>query len=61
MEVMTNEDRLLRLRDVCEIVAVGRSTIWRWVRAGTFPEPIRVGGSAVRWRLSTIQKWMAEQ
>ena len=55
------EDRLLRERDVCEMVAVSRSTLWRWVKTGSFPAPTRFGPSAVRWQLSVVQEWMASK
>ena len=51
-------DRFLREREVCEMVAVHRSTLWRWVNMGSFPAPIPIGPSAVRWRLSVVQEWM---
>ena len=54
-------DRLLREEEVCEMVAVSRSTLWRWVSTGSFPPPIRIGPSAVRWRLSAVQDWMASK
>ena len=54
-------DRLLREREVCEMVAVSRSTLWRWVRTNSFPAPIRIGPSAVRWQLSAVQEWMASK
>ena len=54
-------DRLLRERDVCEMVAVDRSTLWRWVSTDSFPAPIRIGPAAVRWRLSAVQEWMASK
>ena len=54
-------NRLLREREVCEMVAVSRSTLWRWVNTGSFPAPIRIGTSAVRWQLSVVQEWMASK
>ena len=54
-------DRFLRERDVCEMVAVDRSTLWRWVSTDSFPAPIRIGPAAVRWRLSAVQEWMASK
>jgi prophage regulatory protein len=54
-------DRFLRERDVCEMVAVHRSTLGRWVEEGLFPAPIRIGPVAVRWRLSAVQEWMASK
>jgi len=48
---------LLRLTDVCELVGVCRSTIYRWMSEGTFPQPVRVGEKAVRWRTGDIERW----
>jgi prophage regulatory protein len=50
---------LLRLADVCELVGVGRSTIYKWTSEGRFPSPIHVSERAVRWRLEEIEHWRA--
>ena len=52
------EDRLLRLREVEEITGLSRSTIYRMLKAGQFPQSVRVGRKAVRWRLRDINSWM---
>ncbi len=54
-------ERLLRRREVEAITGLARSTIYRLMKDGTFPRPIRVGPSAVRWRLSDIEAWMASR
>lgn len=36
---------------------VNRGTIWRWVRQGLFPTPVKIGPGCTRWPLSEIQKW----
>jgi predicted DNA-binding transcriptional regulator AlpA len=43
-------------------VAIGVSprTVERYVRAGQFPPPIRLGGSR-RWRRSTIEAFLRKQ
>ena len=51
-------DRLLRLRDVQIKTALGRSTIYRRIKAGTFPPPTRLGDFTVRWRASDIDAWI---
>lgn len=51
-------DRLLRRRQVEEITGLARSTIYRLMKDGTFPRPIRVAPGAVRWRLSDIEAWL---
>ncbi len=48
---------LLRLAEVCELLAVSRSTIYRRVSDGSFPAPIRLGSHSVRWRLEEVQAW----
>lgn len=48
---------LIRLSDVCSLVGVCRSTIYRWMSEGTFPGPIHVSEKAVRWRIDDIERW----
>ena len=52
------EDRLLKRREVEEITGLSRSTTYRMVKTGQFPQPVRVGPKAVRWRLSDIIAWL---
>ncbi len=52
-------DRLLRLRDVMHLTGLGRSTIYRKIKEATFPEPVKVGAAAVRWKHSDLAAWMA--
>ena len=51
--------RLLRLSEVRSRTALGRSTIYRLMRNGDFPEPLKIGARAVRWRESEIEEWLA--
>ena len=51
-------DRLLRRREVEAITGLARSSIYRYIQAGGFPRPVRVGPSAVRWRASDIMDWL---
>lgn len=41
--------RLLRLKQVRTITGLGRSTIYRWMEAGRFPKPVRLGPRSVAW------------
>ena len=52
-------DRLLRLSEVQTRTALGRTTIYRKMREGTFPEPLKIGARAVRWPESEIEAWLA--
>ncbi len=51
-------DKLLRRRLVEEITGLSRSSIYRLMRNGKFPVPVRVGPSAVRWKSSDIKIWL---
>ena len=48
---------LLRLTDVCRLVGLSRSTIYKRVSDGTFPRPLRVSERSVRWRMQDLLEW----
>lgn len=54
----TPTDRLMRLPEVVNIVQRSRTSIYYDVKAGRFPEPLRIGQRAIAWRESDIQKWI---
>ena len=49
----THMNRLLRMRDLIELTALSRPTIYREMAAGNFPRPLRIGGNN-RWPLAEI-------
>ena len=53
-----NDDRLLTRAEVESITTLSRSSLYRKMRSGTFPEPIRIGDRAVRWLASEIRDWI---
>ena len=55
------QEKLLRRQEVEDYCQIGRSTIYRLMRLGKFPLPIRIGERAVRWPASEIQEWLAER
>ena len=50
--------RLLRLKEVKVRVGLGRSTIYRWISEGNFPQPVRLGGNSVGWLETAIDMWI---
>jgi len=48
---------LLRIGTVCELIGVCRSTLYRWISEGSFPEPVRISERAVRWNIDDIEVW----
>lgn len=55
----TVEDSCLNVEEVKSIVGLARSTIYKWVNEGNFPEPIRLGGRRVAWLRSEIFEYIA--
>lgn len=52
-------DRFLRRDAVETLTGLSRSAIYAAMRAGTFPEPVRIGKSAVAWRACEIEEWQS--
>ena len=51
---------ILRLKNVIEKTGLARSTIYKYVDAGTFPKPIPLGGRSVGWLISEIHDWILD-
>jgi prophage regulatory protein len=52
---------ILRMPDVLRMTGLSRTTLWRRVRAGQFPRPIRLGGPqsrAVGWLKEEVEEWI---
>ncbi len=52
---------LLRLPGVCALVGLSKSQIYRLVRAGDFPEPVRIGANSVAWSAERVNAWVHEK
>jgi prophage regulatory protein len=51
-------DQVLSTRQVVEITGKHRVTIYRWIRAGIFPEKHESRGHKVGWLRSEIEAWL---
>jgi predicted DNA-binding transcriptional regulator AlpA len=51
----------VRLSDLRPIVPFSDSTIWRRIRQGTFPAPVKLSERVTAWRAETIRQWLDEQ
>jgi len=48
--------RLLRLKQVMEIIPIGKSTWWAGVKSGRYPAPVKLGPKTTCWRAEDIRK-----
>ena len=52
--------RYLRVEEVLGITRVSRATLWRWISAGRFPEPVRPSPRLNLWLAKEIDAWEDE-
>ena len=45
----------VRIKQILEVVPVGRSTWWNWVRSGKAPKPVKLGPRTTAWRVEDVQ------
>lgn len=50
---------LYRMSEVCRLVGLSRSSIYKMVGEGAFPNSVRVSVRSVRWRGADIAAWIA--
>ena len=55
------EQQLLTMRQVSERIGFTQQSVYRWITAGTFPAPLKVGSRAIRFRLAEIEEWESRQ
>lgn len=47
-----------RIKAVCMMTGLSKSTIYAWVKAGKFPAPIKLSPTMTAWRNSDILDWI---
>ncbi len=40
------------------VIPFSAATAWRRVRAGTFPQPVRVSPQVTAWRVGEVRQWL---
>lgn len=66
MPTTTPTNALIRLPEVMEMTGLKRTTIYRRVKAGTFPQSVGIGDSDARsapiaWPLDEVQAWIEKR
>lgn len=50
-----NQPLLVTVAEAARMLSIGKSTLWRDVKNGKLPAPVKIGG-ATRWRVSDLQR-----
>ena len=51
------QNHYLSDKQLAERYGVTRVCIWRWARAGRFPQPIKLTPGCTRWRAADVEEW----
>ena len=60
MDKQLEDRRIVRRDEVSKLTGLARATIYKKVKEGSFPPPIRLGARSVGWRLSDIDDWLQD-
>lgn len=55
--------KLITVKELAEYLDVTTAAIYKWVKEGSMPRPIRFGGprSMLRWQPDQIERWLEER
>ena len=56
-----NNLKFYRVSELSELLSIGKSTIWAWVKAGRFPKPIQISSRMTVWTEDSLQHWLSEK
>jgi prophage regulatory protein len=51
-------ERMLKLNEVLQRTSAGRTSFWRWRRAGQFPPPRKLPNGTIAWLESEVVEWL---
>jgi prophage regulatory protein len=52
--------RYIRFKELRKLVPLGRTTIWKMMKEGRFPQSYRIGKAATAWLVSEVEEWIKE-
>lgn len=53
-------NKLIRIKDVMDRTGLARSTVYKYISLGQFPQPIKLGTRAVAWVEREVEAWICE-
>ncbi len=58
LQSMPDDAFVRQARLLNDVVPVSSATLWRWVKAGTFPAPVKLSSGMTAWRVGDVRAWM---
>jgi prophage regulatory protein len=54
-------DRVVRRKQLLELIGLSCATQWRMEKAGQFPARIKLGKGSVGWHLTEVEAWLKDR
>ncbi len=51
----------VRVSQLIKMIPVSKASIWRKVKDGTFPKPVKLGDRITAWRTEDVVSWLASR
>lgn len=55
------DSALIREREILPLLPFSHATMWRRVKDGTFPQPVKIGRTMTAWQWGKVKEWLAVQ
>ncbi|MEY9333135.1 prophage regulatory protein [Pseudomonas protegens] len=52
-------DRFMQEKEVLSVTSFSRTTLWREIKRGRFPQSVVISAGRVGWRASAIAAWQS--
>jgi len=53
--------RFIRFKELRQRIPLGRTTIWKMMREGRFPQSRKIGKMAAAWLESEVEEWIKKR
>jgi prophage regulatory protein len=51
----------VRVSQLTKMIPVSKASIWRKVKDGSFPKPVKLGDRITAWHMADIEAWLASR
>lgn len=55
---ITTKPKVANMKDAVVITSLSRPTIYRMIKAGTFPKPVKLGQRRIGWPMDILTDWV---
>jgi predicted DNA-binding transcriptional regulator AlpA len=56
---LSSEPLLITAGELANLLHISVRSLWRLRSAQVIPEPVRLGGTTVRWRYDEVREWIS--